>query len=499
MESNPGIIQIAAMKTHKIQPNLVILALMLWLSLGLIQSVFAVVTGSGSSWQYCRKITLSPVTPSAGYQVKVTFTTGQYTHMNSDGSDLRFYDVNNTSCNYWIEAWNNAGTSTIWVKVPVAGTSVLYMYYGNSSATATSNGSSTFDFFDDFTTALGSNWTTITSGGSVTQSGTTVTLSNTNGGTVSLSNTSAFTPSSTSFFLETKHREVGYNRNRFYATTGTSGGSPIAAGDYGYFSSNSSSQTSAQVFWGTFPGSTSVSNNTDYLTRWQITDGSTYNWYTLLNSTGVAVTNGSRTTTYGSNIRYISIEVTEVSGTSTIVDWVRVRQYAASESVGAAGGEVANLTASITAQTNVLCYGLSTGSATVTGTGGSTPYSYSWTTTPPQTSQTASNMAAGTYSVTVTENSIGISATATSIITQSAPLTSSVTQQSNISCNGRSDGTISITASGGTAPYTFSINNGSTYPGSGNPSYQFQNLPAGNNYKIRIKDSHGCESPAILP
>lgn len=78
----------------------------------------------------------------------------------------------------------------------------------------------------------------------------------------------------------------------------------------------------------------------------------------------------------------------------------------------------------------------------------------------------------------------------------SKPVTT-ITDQTNISCNGRSDGSLTISASGGIAPYTFSINNGTTYPGNGNSTHQFQNLPAGNNYRIRVKDNNGCESVSI--
>jgi len=44
----------------------------------------------------------------------------------------------------------------------------------------------------------------------------------------------------------------------------------------------------------------------------------------------------------------------------------------------------ATLSASISAQTNVLCFGNSTGSATVSVSGGTAPYSYSWNSTPVQ-------------------------------------------------------------------------------------------------------------------
>src|SRR5262249_55251908 len=153
---------------------------------------------------------LSAATPLANFQVKLTLAAGQYTNMNATGSDLRFYDANNNVCTYWIEAFNTSGTSTIWVKVPVSGTSSLLMFYGNAAATAVSNGANTFDFFDDFTgSTLAANWTTRTANGTVipsTAGSGTVTITNTNGGgngtTAGAGISSPFTPGSTSFVLE---------------------------------------------------------------------------------------------------------------------------------------------------------------------------------------------------------------------------------------------------------------------------------------------------------
>ncbi|MFW9879004.1 MAG: DUF2341 domain-containing protein, partial [Candidatus Thorarchaeota archaeon] len=57
---------------------------------------------------------------------------------------------NNNLLDYWIESWDNTGSSIIWVKIPTLGTSTIYMYYGNPTATSLSNGTNTFIFFDDF-------------------------------------------------------------------------------------------------------------------------------------------------------------------------------------------------------------------------------------------------------------------------------------------------------------------------------------------------------------
>ncbi|MFH7005779.1 SprB repeat-containing protein, partial [Flavobacterium bizetiae] len=63
----------------------------------------------------------------------------------------------------------------------------------------------------------------------------------------------------------------------------------------------------------------------------------------------------------------------------------------------------AALTAAIKIDTNVNCKGGATGSATASATGGTGTYSYSWNTSPIQTSATATNLIAGTYTVTVTD------------------------------------------------------------------------------------------------
>jgi len=61
--------------------------------------------------------------------------------------DLRFTDREGNLLPYYHESDNR-----IWVKldIPANSTKVIYMYYGNPSATSQSNGTATFDFFDDF-------------------------------------------------------------------------------------------------------------------------------------------------------------------------------------------------------------------------------------------------------------------------------------------------------------------------------------------------------------
>ena len=127
---------------------------------------------------------------------------------------------------------------------------------------------------------------------------------------------------------------------------------------------------------------------------------------------------------------------------------------------------------------NENCSGDATATASVTPSGGNAPYTYSWTPIG-QTTQTVSNLSAGTYTVTVTDNNGCASVTMVTVTAPSAlSATSSVT---NVSCNGDCNGSIAVTPGGGTPPYTYS---------------NLSNLCAGT-YSITFTDSHGCTGSAM--
>ena len=123
-----------------------------------------------SGWQYCANINIDNTGNSnalSDYQQKVVLSSSNFdfSKANSDGSDIRFLDNDDsTLLSYWIESWDSSGqTATIWVKVPSIPASsnyTIYMYFGNASATSASNGNATFEFFDDFSGDL-SKWTVI--------------------------------------------------------------------------------------------------------------------------------------------------------------------------------------------------------------------------------------------------------------------------------------------------------------------------------------------------
>ncbi len=132
---------------------------------------------------------------------------------------------------------------------------------------------------------------------------------------------------------------------------------------------------------------------------------------------------------------------------------------------------------------NVKCFGNNTGSIDITISGGTTPYTYLWSTG--QTTQDISNLIAGNYSVTVTDFKGCTSVLAITVTQPNAALSSSIAV-SPVACFGGASGAINLTPSGGTAPYTFIWSNTLT-------SEDLSNLTVGN-YSVQIKDANNCIS-----
>ena len=148
------------------------------------------------------------------------------------------------------------------------------------------------------------------------------------------------------------------------------------------------------------------------------------------------------------------------------------------------------LSARISAQTNVACFGNATGSATASAAGGTAPYTFSWNTSPVQIGATASNLAAGTYTVTVTDTK-GCTTTAQATITQpQAALAAQISAQTNVSCFGNTTGSATVTPGGGTSPYTFSWSTNPVQTGA-----TATNLTAGT-YSVTVTDASGCTTNA---
>ena len=137
-------------------------------------------------------------------------------------------------------------------------------------------------------------------------------------------------------------------------------------------------------------------------------------------------------------------------------------------------------TAQISAQTNVLCNGQSTGAATVMATGGAGNFSYLWSNG--QTTPTLTNLSAGSYMVTVTDME-QCTAVATATITEPDAIAANLTA-TNESASGANDGTASANPTGGQAPYSYIWSNGQSTPSIDGLSPD--------NYAVTITDANNC-------
>ncbi|MBL4653961.1 MAG: T9SS type A sorting domain-containing protein [Flavobacteriales bacterium] len=160
----------------------------------------------------------------------------------------------------------------------------------------------------------------------------------------------------------------------------------------------------------------------------------------------------------------------------------------ATQSVTNPGGPSVTVTG-----TNVTCNGLGDGTLSVSVTGGSAPYLYVWDDGVVNicfATSCTSGIYAGVYTLTVTDNN---SCQANGSITITEPTTSlaiTVTS-SNVSCNGGTDGSAVCIAGGGTTPYAYSWNNGST------TSSQLLVLPMGPAC-LTVTDGNGCTQVACV-
>jgi gliding motility-associated-like protein len=142
------------------------------------------------------------------------------------------------------------------------------------------------------------------------------------------------------------------------------------------------------------------------------------------------------------------------------------------------------LKGTITDQTNAACSGSATGSATVAGSGGTAPYTYSLNLGAFQVSGTFNNLAAATYTITVQDANL-CTADVTVSISEPAAL-SIASSTTDASCPGVPDGSLSLTFSGGTQPYTVIWSDGIL-------TQDRSDIPDGT-YSVVAADKNGCAS-----
>ena len=139
------------------------------------------------------------------------------------------------------------------------------------------------------------------------------------------------------------------------------------------------------------------------------------------------------------------------------------------------------------------CNGANDGSVTVIPIGGTpyligAPYNYAWNTIPVQTTQTATGLSGGFYTVVISDS---IWCTKTVVVSVNEPdvLMASINGFNN-TCNGGSNGKGTAIPSGGTPPFTYLWSDNQT-------NQAATNLTAGN-YTVTVTDANNCTAQATF-
>ncbi|MBI3511312.1 MAG: gliding motility-associated C-terminal domain-containing protein [Bacteroidetes bacterium] len=155
-------------------------------------------------------------------------------------------------------------------------------------------------------------------------------------------------------------------------------------------------------------------------------------------------------------------------------------------------GSPGNLTATVT-NTNESCAGACDGTATCTVSGGTGPYTFQWgANAANQTTQTATNLCAGTYTVNYADAS-NCSGSQTIVVTSPPAVTTTASANPSVICIGQSS-TLTAVAGGGTgAGYTYTW----TPAGTGTTASVTVSPVVTTVYTVQVSDGNGCPGPIV--
>jgi hypothetical protein len=190
--------------------------------------------------------------------------------------------------------------------------------------------------------------------------------------------------------------------------------------------------------------------------------------YSYLWSTG-----GTLATASSLSAGNYSVRVTDKNGCNNTVNVTITQPNVISDNLGSL--------------TNPSCNG-AFGSVTINISGGTLPYTFTWT-HGVSTTATATNLLAGNYTVTVKDAHACNGTPVSFTITQPVAIRDSIVMASkvNITCNGGNNGSATVAAKYGSLPYTYTWNPNVSATAAAN------NLSAGT-YSVTVTDNNGCSS-----
>jgi gliding motility-associated-like protein len=130
------------------------------------------------------------------------------------------------------------------------------------------------------------------------------------------------------------------------------------------------------------------------------------------------------------------------------------------------------------------CNGFSDGFIEVAGAGGTNPYQYQWNTNPGQSNALATNLPQGNYQVSITDAN-GCVNVMDVVLSEPSQLIANAQATGNNLCFGDSLGVATVTASGGTGPYTY------YWQETQETTMSIDSIPAGI-YNAVVTDASGC-------
>jgi gliding motility-associated-like protein len=137
---------------------------------------------------------------------------------------------------------------------------------------------------------------------------------------------------------------------------------------------------------------------------------------------------------------------------------------------------------------DVLCFGDNTGAIDLSVSGGTPPYSFSWSSG--QSTEDISNILAGNYSFTIVDAN-GCPFNGNVVISEPSQPLAVINTISDVNCFGESNGVIDLTVSGGTPGYSFEWSSSSFQLSA--TSEDLVNYIA-DDYRYEVTDMNGCKS-----